>query len=361
MVLLAFALIAMLAYQAISGLTLLGLRSADLQFAMEPFTRLRLAEGIWGWVALALFFLVPVAARPNRRADLMMWGVLTLGLAATVALTFSSRPARPLWTLAESALLAYAAVIAAVRLVKVLAGRAVRMAEIWSFLALQWLLLWVAAYVVLAWRAPQGIDPRPREVLFTAVVLGLGVHSIVATALRCLPATERVMTQRGTLVALVLYNLGLILALLDYRIVALAFALPALLLLIVANLPAGVGVIGKFFTHVVLVLLAGAWVMLPWENSAFSAWRHAAGAGVLGVTVLLTVQLALWDAPRGRVIMLLGAAGYVAGVGLRIVLEIASSGAPQLFNAMFVSALLEAGSVAVFVVGAWRGAIRSDE
>jgi hypothetical protein len=295
---------------------------------------LRRVDGLWGWVILAMFQLL---LQPRgSSAAVMRHVVLALVMSGVIfsAVRYSWEPEskylHAILALAEAGMVTLAVIATSLRGMAHLTGRAVKAADIWMFVAMQWLLVWAAADLVLTWRN-QGeplIDMRRR--LAEMMLFGAGVHTAIGLALTHLRGPHAGVRDRASLATLVIYNAGFILLLFDFRWGCVPMGLAITLFLVAAStLLRGDALMAPLLLLVGCMFIMSACVMRPFDSLMFAGWRHAIGGGCVAMCMIIALGVSanvkLPAKFQARGVIAIGAALFAIGVITRIVSEINDS------------------------------------
>lgn len=359
------ALAVVLAWLGLAGLYVgLLVGHADMALAGHQggealFPRLRQLDALWALVGLTLFHLLVLRESEKRWADAVVWLALLGGTAFCIARRWVPLDLRFSLHVADGACAIVVAGFAVVRMAVFLSGRRIEVGDVWAFVGLQWMLMWTGANAYLTWTQNPlaGISDERRLLLFELATLGMGVHVLAAMGLRSLKgAMGPVVRQRAGLLALVTYNVGAVTLLCGMKGVGAGVMLAGLALLAPALWPEkgkGRSVVG------VMILFAAALAILPWESSAFSAWRHGVGAGVVAAGTLVAALVALTAVLpkrlRPKVLPGIGLGLFIAGVAVRMATEILMGQSRGMPAGLAVSAALEIAGAALVAVALVRG------
>ena len=323
------------------------------------FPRLRQLDALWAFVGLTLFQLLVLRENEKRWTDAVVWLALLGGAAFCIARQWAPLDLRFSLHVADGACAIIVAGFAVLRMAAFLSGRRIEVGDVWAFVGLQWMLVWTGANAYLTWTQNPlaGISDERRLLLFELATLGMGVHVLAALGLRSLKSAMRpVVRQRAGLLALVAYNVGTVVLLCGLRGVGAGVMLAGVALLLPALWPEkgkGRSVDG------VMALFAAALAILPWESSAFSAWRHGIGAGVVAlgtlVAAIVALRVVLPKRLRPTVLSMIGLTLFMTGVATRMATEILMGQGRAMPAGLAVSAALEIAGAALVSVALVRG------
>ena len=326
--------------------------------------RLPRTEALWGWVGLSLLQVGVGRAGESKAWRAVLLGVLAAGVATCLVrnLLAESTGEGPVFALEmEAASLSIAALLTVGRGLGFLSGRGIRVADLWLFAGLQWLLVWAAAFAALALRQPAGGWIAARQTLAELSILGVGAHAAVVLGLRHLPVVLAApLRERAALLALIAYDGGLVATVLGWPWLGcpLMFGGALFLLLAAAGLLRGNarGLAALALLSCVYLMIAAS--LRPFDNAAFAGWRHAAAGGVVGLALSLTAAISTRvDVPRrfqARGAVALGISLFAVGVAARLGVEIYETIDPTMHRAAALGSVLEIAGALALVATALR-------
>jgi hypothetical protein len=228
------------------------------------------------------------------------------------------------------------------------------------FAALQWLLIWAAANLVMTWKQIPEISPSMWQWLPEMALFGGGVHTAIGLALSHLRAPRANTRDRTSLAALLVYNAGLIMLLFDFTWPgAITIAIGAAMLIAgFTTLFAG-NRLAAVLTLLGCVMIIAAAGMRPYDTILFAGWRHALSGGCIG----LMVAAALAFSATGNLaknsdltaFAIVGVLLFLLGVIARVAIEIFEALKFQIHKEALYGSIVEILGLALLVFVAFLG------